>query len=292
MKKALTVTLVLLLALSFCACTLRKDHVLITGFGDGGDDYLGEVSVEYDLLRSTKQVGDKNRTYEASIEGIVCTGVYDHTVFVPYYKCDTDFYTCSDDSGLEIQFGVNRASDKLVLYNLSYTDGYVIQSDDKTYEECYQIALSELGRHLNASDYVPHNLGEITKPLHDTNRGNVYTYFFKKASDEFKTNILVTIMVNSDGWVCYYCAMEDPSLDLSKDHSAAVEAMNSERTLELLDAKIRSIYSKCDQDKLTWDIKNKFISKLRSGKECVQFEIHVYPEGGEGKSFITLLLPV
>ena len=293
MKRILYITLSIVMTLSFSACSLGKDHVLITGFGDGGN-YESDRTVEYYLLNEIKQVGKKSRTYDVEIGGTVYTGNYVETVISPYYKCDADVFEYSDNNGFHVYFWINRSSKELVMYTLGYLRGFEVLSDTetKTYDECYQIALDELGSRLNIEDYYPYKTEDSLKPFHDADSGDVYEFLFIKKVNSVDTNIIISFSISANGAYRSYSAGLSPSIDCSKDHSAAIEAYYSERSLELLDEKIRSIYSDQDQDKLTWDISSKYISKLRSGRECVQFEIRVYPEGDTKKDSLLLLLPV
>ena len=289
MKKALAITLVITILFSFGACTLKKGRVLITGYGDMGGT-LSELPIEYYLQKKSKQIGDKNRTCSISIGGNVYTGKYVESLISPYYKCDTDNYEYRDDTGLSVVFWINRDTNDLTSYGIGYLRGYEPPNDGsetKSYEECRQAALNELALRTNPDDYVPYNIEKSLRPM-----AGVYHFYFIKQIGGADTNDIVSIRINSDGSVRGFSALESPSIDCSKDHSAAIEAYYSERSLELLAEKIRSIYSDYDQDKLTWEITDKYIIKLRSGRECVQFEILVYPEGGTKKDFIELLLSV
>ena len=289
MKKALVIILTIAFGLLLCACAGKKYKVLVSGIAEGGV-YSADASVEYELQNEFKQIGDVDRVYEAVINGETYSGKYVETLISPYYRCDADIYLSTDDSGREVEFRINRASNELTGYSFAYRNGYAIRSDDRSYEDCYQIALEELARRLNVDEYEPTMHEEHQKVAHVPECGNIYSFYFVRMMNGMKSNVIVWINVNTDGIVCLFSAVEAPSLDDPEDCIAFIEAMDDAEIRESIDKKIASIYDSYDHDKLHWTVDKQLVSKLRSGKPCIQYLIDISIEGYDEPEHLSLLV--
>lgn len=290
MKRTLSILLLLVFCFAFCSCS-AKPRILLTGLSESG----GLISVggpEMDLQYDFREIGNKNRTHDITIDGKIYTGKYVNTCVSPFYKCDADVYEYRDEEGSSIRFWINNASDEPVLYTIGYPEDLSLLQDrePKSFDECYQLALDELGKRLNAEEYVLRLPADDEMPLNDERRRGVYEFIFVKMIGSAETNAIVAITVIEHFGIFNFSAKEAPSIDCSKDHSKVTEAMNDPNTQTLLNEKIGALYSECDPDKLSWTVINQTIVKLRSGKEGVQYDILV--SSGNHESYISLLMLV
>lgn len=286
MKRILLSILSLVFCFAFCACT-AKPRVLVTGLGESSGSITAIGNVEMDMQYVFREVGNKNRTYDITIGGVTYTGRYERTCISPYYKCDADVYFYKADDGFTLYFWINRELDEPVLYSLGYPEDYPLPPgpEPRSYDECRQLALEELGSRLNADEFVP-------LPTEDQSDHGVgfYSFFFVKTIGSAETNVIVAIKVHPIYGVISFSAKEAPSIDCFADHSKVIEALNDPNTQTLLNEKIGALYSECDPDKLSWTVINQTIVKLRSGKEGVQYDILV--SSGNHESYISLLMLV
>lgn len=290
MKRIFALFVVFLLVILTCACSTKKGRVLVAGMDDC-ELFNVAFGEEYELKNETLQDGDTDRTYEVVINGKTYTGQYQKTLRYPYFKCDTDIYLSDNGEDPEVEFRINRDTDKLVGYTFAYRKGYAVQSGNKSYDECYQIALNELEKHLNGAVFVPYDQDEYREASNVPEFGDVYQFFFREKAEDAETNITVWMDVNTDGLICFYSAPLAPSLDSSEDHRAVIKAYNDPASLNLIDKKIRSICSgDHDPDKLSWTVEEQYVSKLKSGEECVQYQVVVTEEGSDVPNCIRLLL--
>lgn len=278
MKRIFALFVVFLLVILTCACSTKKGRVLVAG-------------EEYELKTETLQDGDTHRTYEVVINGKTYTGQYQRTLRYPYYNCDTDIYTYNDDNGPDVEFRINRATGKLVDYSFLYKEEDPLQSGNKSYDECYQIALNELEKRLNGTEFVLIDSEENRTCETDPGIGDYYYFSFEKKLGDAHTNVIVWMNVYTNGVIWFYSSNLTPSLDSSEDHRAVIKAYNDPASLNLIDKKIRSICSgDHDPDKLSWTVEEQYVSKLKSGEECVQYQVVVTEEGSDVPNCIRLLL--
>lgn len=291
MKRTLSILLLLVFCFAFCSCS-AKPRIHLVGYGESGG-ISSETEPEMDLQFEFKQIGDINRTHDITIDDTVFIGKYETTCISSLYKCDTDQFFYKDDSGLFIQFCINRDTDEAVFYTIGYLRDYPMPPSEKTlsYDECYQLALEELGKRVNAEEYVPCHQENFVKPVHDKREGDIYTFSFMKMLDQYETNAVIDISVSADYGVKSYSARDVRSIDCISDISRIAKVIDSAETQAMLDEKIRSIYGAYYED-LVWTVSSRTVMKLRSGKEAIQYSVHVTSEGYESYSVVFLLMVI
>ena len=101
--------------------------------------------------------------------------------------------------------------------------------------------------------------------------GDVYEFSFVRMLGRYKTNIVITVGVNTDGWA-FSCDMGvNPSytgLLLDKGFMIKTKALDD----KYFDKKIKSLYRGKD---VSWEQTDSCFAKLKDGSLCVIYDIAV-----------------
>ena len=157
MKKAGSLIIALICMLCLFGCSGEKSTVLISGMAEG-NTIIPSLNADLDLSAEIQELNAEKK-YEYVLDNEVFYGEYSGTLVSPYYNCDADIYTASVDNGKEIEFFVNRSHNKVVVYTIAYRNGYTT-TQDKSYEECFQIANNKL------SEFDDGNFEQVFKETH------------------------------------------------------------------------------------------------------------------------------
>jgi hypothetical protein len=272
MKRFFSALLIFVCLCLLFSCTQKKDF-LVVGYTEGASFY-SSISNDIDLSNERKVLDVDARTYETVINGERIVGQYEATFITPVCKCDADIYRGFASDGAEVSFWINRETKKTVLYSIRYPDGYRTKTDDRSYDDCLQIAKEVLASYDKDGQYTqqPSNTGD--KPTENESRGKVYSYYFVKTALEKKTNIIVTIKVNTDGFVVEFNAQFEPSMDKNDIECLKTYVPDQEIDIKIKDEVLSLLKTELRDNA---DISNRDATyfKLNDGHLYVQYDVEI-----------------
>ena len=286
MKKiiiALALTVVMLFAVS---CGANK-KVLVLQLPEGGS-YNGSASVELDLSDKTETDENAVKTKELYIDGLTYTGEYRHTKISPFYECDTEVYHIDAANGFYCDCEISKTTGLATSYTFGYGNGYKTVSGAKTYEQCYETALSTAKRVCGNGEYVLLEDKSTKTPVNSPEHGDGYEFCFLRMIGEYKTNVVVTVGVNTDGW-----AYKIDSGANASYASIAAERWFMDRQKDVMDdinKKMKSLYK--PSGKLVWIIEDSCFVKLKDGTLGSIYYINVHLEESGRTEPLVLFRPV
>ena len=260
-----------------CAACSNKKAVYLIGLPENGS-YDKSVTLELGFGEETKTDPEAEKTRQITIDGLPYTCEYEYTEYSPYYECDADVYKFENDSGFVCECKVSRKNGAVTSYGFSLKNGYNQMYADKSYEECKNYALFSAERVAGNGDYVLINEDAEQKPEHTLDRGDVYTFQFVKMAAENKTNVIVTVCVNTGGWTCSCDTGANQSYAGIYDVRGFMHHPD-EADSKTIDKKIKSIY-KSQKNKIKWEIADRCFARLKDGTFGIIYDIAVTTENG------------
>lgn len=274
MKKTITITLILILLFAFTACS-RKNRLYTVALPSGGS-YGSSAAIEldgFDYEPGSDRFVDESieKTREFTLDGLSYKGEYQYTERSSFYECETDVYRSEGANGFVCECNISKRDGSVAAYSFSMKNGYETRNGNKSYEDCKMLAEATAKRITGTNDLVFVENGAVKEAKNVPGCGDVYEYTFVRMLGKYKTNIVITVGVNTDGWAVYCDAVLDQSytgLLLDKGFIIKTKAMDD----KYFDKKIKSLYKGAD---VKWEQTDSCFAKLKDGSLCVIYDIAV-----------------
>ena len=275
MKKIITAIIITVMILTCAACSNKKAVYLISLPENGY--YEKSASLELGFGDGHYKDEKAEQTRQIVIDSLTYTGEYMYTDNSPYYDCNADVYKIDNGKGFTCECKIAKKSGAVISYSFS-VENYSQKVSDKSYEDCKLLAREAAVRAAGNGDYVLKNDNADQKPEHTDGCGDVYTFYFVRMLEKNKTNIVVTVRINTGGWICSCDTGANQSYDGLFTDRGFMHSPD-EADSKTIDKKIKSVY-KSEKKNIKWEITDRCFAKLKDGTFGVIYDIAVTTENG------------
>ena len=277
----------LIVAFIMCmsACTGKKKSIMITDFSSGG--VLSSITIDVHINDDYKKCDASNRLTIA-MENEPITGTYEESSISTFYNLDTDYYETTGVDGKKIEFFINRKNKKLVGFFIFYRGEYETTNENKSYEECFQIAKNKL-QEFDDGDYVQIYKENHMKPVYDPSAGNVYSFYFNKLIGGKPTDIIVWIDVNTDGKVVVVDARQ--IYEFKNTDARTINSYVQDENSLIGEIKERLLSETPDKNRedLSFTLLEKKFCKLKDGRLGLLCDVEVASDESNYKDYVQVL---
>jgi len=277
----------LIVAFIMClsACAGKRKSIMIVDFTSCR--VLSSIKIDAHIVDDI-ETREAPESFTTTLENETITGTYTHSYKSPFYNTDTDIYRVAGTDGKEIEFSINRKNKKLVGFYIFYREEYETTNENKSYEECFQIAKNKL-QEFDDGDYVQIYKENRMKPVYNPSAGNVYSFYFNKLIGGKATDIVVWIEVNTDGKVMFADASRIYELKDTDARTINSYVQEENALIDEIKERLLSETSDKNREDLSFTLLEKKFCKLKDGKIGLLCDVEVASDESNYKDYVQVL---
>lgn len=270
-KKCCLITCIILSLLLANGCLDKKDKLYVADVSVG---LLSGNINEYNLSDKYETANKKMKDGEVCINGKNYKSPYKESISSAFNNSDAVSYAGFNGDD-EVFFRLNANDGSLVNFWINDNSAEDDEYGEKSYDECYQIALEYLEEFDQTDGRYELENPESSKKLIDTHRGS-YNFVFIKKAGENKTNIVASIYVNTCGDIWAFSVPYIKSMD--NEMLKKVETLTFDENLydERIEARLDELIpEESKKDIISWNIADVYYSCLEGQKLCLNIEVDI-----------------